>query len=67
MTSANKPVYLLARDDAWLASNDVKTAALAFGTRDDAQKHADWLSKTEGTDPDAFRIVEYTFSEATKA
>jgi hypothetical protein len=71
MTHAEKPVYLIARGDAWLSNEDCGECpahgAIAFGTRKDAEDHITWLARHEKVSADEFRVVEYTFSEATKA
>jgi hypothetical protein len=62
MTHLEKPVFLIARADKWLIDAE-SGAALAFGTREEANDHAAAIADAEGSDPALFRVVGYEFAQ----
>lgn len=59
MSSIDKPIYLVAYLDNWLMATDAPHAALAFGTREDAEKAAIEAAREREALLTSFRIVEF--------
>jgi hypothetical protein len=64
MTALDKPIYLLALRDGWVCVDigPEICAAIAFGTRDEAQQYLEHHAEVEGVPPSLMRVVEFTFS-----
>ena len=66
MSEIERPIYMVARGDVWMATRDIEDIpgdpSLCFGTLESAQEFIGIMAEQYGHLPASYRIVRYDFS-----